>query len=70
MIVLPNLLYNPTFVAGLEEPLLAVAEVLEEQDKSEFAMSVRYAAIICKAFVKINLTKEDILYDPKPKTVL
>lgn len=57
LLVLPNLLLNPVYVQGLRNPLESVAEILDEQDKPEFALALRYAAQICEAFVAINLTK-------------
>lgn len=62
-IVLPNLLLNPVYVSGLEQPLLSVAEVLDNQGVNpETALALRNAAIICTTFSKINLTKEAFLF--------
>ena len=41
MIILPNNLYKPFYVEGLREPLLAVADALDEKDKHSFALSLR-----------------------------
>ena len=38
MIILPNNLYKPFYVEGLREPLLAVADALDEKDKHSFAL--------------------------------
>ncbi len=60
-IILPNLLLNPVYVSGLREPLEAVAEILDEQDKHEFALALRYAATVCETFCEIHLTKSAVL---------
>lgn len=57
VIVLPNLLNNPVYVAGLRQPIEAVAEILDAQEKYEHAMALRNAATICETFAEINLNK-------------
>lgn len=56
-IILPNLLMNSVYVRGLEQSLNTVADVLDAQDKPEFALSLRYAAQICEVFADVNLDK-------------
>lgn len=55
IIILPKLLTNSIYVKGLREPLEAVAEVLDLQDKHEYANALRDAATIVEVFTKINL---------------
>lgn len=55
VLVLPNILLNSIYVEGLSQPLDMVADILDEQDKSEFALALRYASIVCKAFCQINI---------------
>lgn len=58
---LPNILLNPVYVEGLEQPLNTVADILDEQSRHEYALALRYAATVCNAFVKLNITKEATL---------
>lgn len=62
LIVLPNILNNPVYVDGLKQPLELVAEILDEQNKSLYALALRESCQIIDAFVKINLLKEAELY--------
>lgn len=57
IISLPNILRNPVYVKGLNQPLQDVAEILDEQGKHEHALALRYAAIICDTFAEVNLNK-------------
>lgn len=65
ILVLPNICLNPIYVEGLESPLTAVADVLDEQGKREFAFALRNAITICQAFSSVNLRKTHIL-SPEP----
>ena len=57
IIALPNILLNPIYVSGLDQPLLSVADILDEQNKPEYARALREAATACDTFAKVNLLK-------------
>lgn len=61
IIALPNLLLNPVYVAGLIQPLLDVAEILDEQGRHEHARALRDAGTIANAFARVNLEKSATL---------
>lgn len=65
IIVLPNHLYNPIFVSGLSQPLEAVAEILDEQNRPEHALALRDAKTICEVFSKVILEKSAELFVPE-----
>ena len=50
-------LHNPIWVEGLSEPLLAIADVLEQQNRVIYADACRQAAEICQAFANTGLRK-------------
>lgn len=57
----PNILRNEVYVSGLKEPLLTIADILDEQDKPEYALALRNAAIICQMYVSVVIKKEATL---------
>ena len=57
----PNILRNEIYVAGLKEPLLTIADILDEQDQHEYARALRNAAIICEMYVSVVIKKEAVL---------
>lgn len=58
-------LHNPIWVAGISEPLLSIADILDAQDRVIYGDACRQAAEICQAFAQINLLKTHELVDPK-----
>jgi hypothetical protein len=70
LIVLPNNLYNPIAVKGLDSPLLSIADILDEQNQPLYALACREAATICKAFAAINLEETHQLYKEKEQPIL
>lgn len=62
IIVLPNTLTNPVFLSGMNQPLFSVADILDEQDKPEFALALREAWTIIDTFNKVCILKTHKLY--------
>ena len=57
----PNILRNEIYVAGLKEPLLTIADILDEQDQHEYARALRNAAIVCQMYVSVVIKKEAVV---------
>ena len=57
----PNILRNEIYVAGLKEPLLTIADILDEQDQHEYALALRNAAIVCQMYVSVVIKKEAVV---------
>jgi hypothetical protein len=57
VLVMPKILCNSVFVAGLDQPLSAIVDVLEAQNRPEHARAVRSAMAIVDCYVKGTLDK-------------
>lgn len=42
-----KLLKSPHYISGLQQPLQQVADILDAQDKKEYADALRFAAVVC-----------------------
>ena len=54
---MPNILNNAIYVAGLRQPLEAVAEILDLQGQYEHALALRNAATIAETYAAVNINK-------------
>lgn len=57
VLVMPKLLCNAIYVEGLAQPLNAIADVLDEQDRSEYARAIRASLSIVDYYTKVVLNK-------------
>lgn len=64
-ISMPNLLMNPAYLEGMQIPLEHIAEILDDQDRPEHALMVRYAAHIVRAYTSVNVIKSHKLIETK-----
>lgn len=69
-IVLPNILMNPVYVKGLDQPLLTLADRLDKQGHPETAIALRNANSICQTFASIHLDKTHVLFDSEKESHL
>ena len=48
-----NLLKSPHYISGLRQPLEQVADILDAQNKKEYAEALRFAAIVCILYADV-----------------
>ncbi len=68
LIVPPLLLQNPVYLAGLHQPLEAVADILDEQGQHEHAMCIRYAVQIVSIYHRVLINGTHAIHLATPNT--